>query len=900
MPIKIDGDYNNFLYEDIKIAKEKLGVQLPTADAEILNSLSKDKAFRDYQLEAIEYTNYYIENMLKNKQLHLLYYMATGSGKTLIMAYLILYFFKKGYNTFLFFVNNSNIIEKTKDNFLEKDSIKYLFNKEIVLNDKKVEINEITSFTDINKDNINIMFTTVQALHEKLKIQKENQISLQDFVDNEIILLADEAHHLNAEIKKGKKTKEDIETIESWETAINSILYSNKNSALIEFTATPDFRDENILKKYINKVIYNYDLIQFRKDGYTKDFDNYQSNNDEIHRLVLALLMSQYRRKLFAKNKLNVKPVVLAKCKTKAEKEQFINNYIDFLKNKFNEEYIKDIERTAEGYAKKMFEFYKSNNITYKNLVDEIKLDFGEAHIIELDSSMSLEEKNYKNKLVNDLESLSNPYRLIFVVDMLNEGWDVLNLYDIVRLYVERDSRGNKVGKSTTQEAQLIGRGVRYYPFYFNTNQETIFNKRKYDDDINNDLRICETLLFHSKTDSKYLYELKEALKQQGMDIDDKVKFEYKIKDIYKNSKYFSELRLFVNDRKVIKNISEKVPDNFKFIHTKNFVKEDIIASLVDDRKIDENKTKSYTKDFLIKDFSKKHYSIINKAYRSCFLPFNVLKKYLPYLKNEREFFEDEKYIGDFQIVITSENENPQIQEYYTTLCDFFIKLRKKFVDWKDTYVGTEDFKEVLLKDYIKDTLREKINPDEYGEGISQNSDRMIEKYKMDLSQYDWYVYNDNYGTTEEKSFVKYFSTIVDEIKKHYSEVYLIRNERNLHIYSFDEGARFEPDYILLLKKEKVSKGYIQKQIFIEPKGTHLLDKDMWKEKFLKQLEEKAIIRIIRSDCNNNYNVYGLPFYNEEMGTKEIKESIERYVIEDEIKQDIIINDTYDISELND
>ena len=272
----------------------------------------------------------------------------------------------------------------------------------------------------------------------------------------------------------------------------------------------------------------------------------------------------------------------------------------------------------------------------------------------------------------------------------------------------------------------------------------------------------------------------------------------------------------------------------------------------------------------------------------------------MPYLKNEREFFEDEKYIGGFQIAIISENENPLIQEYYTTLCDFFIKLRKKFVGWKETYIGTEDFKEVLLKDYIKDTLREKINPDEYGEGISQNSDRMIEKYKMDLSQYDWYVYNDNYGTTEEKSFVKYFSTIVDEIKKHYSEVYLIRNERNLHIYSFDEGARFEPDYILLLKKDKESKGYIQKQIFIEPKGTHLLDKDMWKEKFLKQLEEKAIIRIIKSDCNNNYNVYGLPFYNEEMGTKEIKESIEKYVLEDEIKQEIIINDTYDISELND
>ena len=50
--------------------------------------------------------------------LHLLFNMATGSGKTLIMAGLILYLYEKGYRNFLFFVNSTNIIEKTKDNFL--------------------------------------------------------------------------------------------------------------------------------------------------------------------------------------------------------------------------------------------------------------------------------------------------------------------------------------------------------------------------------------------------------------------------------------------------------------------------------------------------------------------------------------------------------------------------------------------------------------------------------------------------------------------------------------------------------------------------------------------------------------------------------------------------------------
>ncbi|WP_155486545.1 hypothetical protein, partial [Vibrio campbellii] len=62
---------------------------------------------------------------------------------------------------------------------------------------------------------------------------------------------------------------------------------------------------------------------------------------------------------------------------------------------------------------------------------------------------------------LNSLEDSDNEIRAIFAVDKLNEGWDVLNLFDIVRLY---DTR-NKWGKTATQEAQLIGRGARYCPF---------------------------------------------------------------------------------------------------------------------------------------------------------------------------------------------------------------------------------------------------------------------------------------------------------------------------------------------------------------------------------------------------------------------------------------------------
>jgi type III restriction enzyme len=50
--------------------------------------------------------------------------MATGSGKTLVMAGLMLYLYEKGYRNFLFFVNsnvNANIIINTFANEYFKD-----------------------------------------------------------------------------------------------------------------------------------------------------------------------------------------------------------------------------------------------------------------------------------------------------------------------------------------------------------------------------------------------------------------------------------------------------------------------------------------------------------------------------------------------------------------------------------------------------------------------------------------------------------------------------------------------------------------------------------------------------------------------------------------------------------
>ena len=123
---------NNFLYEDLDTLSKfnRLQKEIPTY---IRDNLNPAFELRPYQEEAFARFFYCLDNDFpdKNLPLHLLFNMATGSGKTLIMAGLILYLYEKGYRNFLFFVNATNIIEKTKENFLNPLSSKYLFSETI-------------------------------------------------------------------------------------------------------------------------------------------------------------------------------------------------------------------------------------------------------------------------------------------------------------------------------------------------------------------------------------------------------------------------------------------------------------------------------------------------------------------------------------------------------------------------------------------------------------------------------------------------------------------------------------------------------------------------------------------------------------------------------------------------
>lgn len=316
-----------FLYQKLNGIEE--AEMLQEIPAYVRTGLSDRFDIREYQESAFRrfITYYNTPALRKNKQLHLLFHMATGSGKTLMMAGLVVYLYKQGYRNFLFFVNMTNIIEKTKANFLNSASSKYLFAENILIDGEHIPIKEVTNFQEADDKSINLCFMSTQKLHLDLFMPQENGITIADFEDKKIVLLSDEAHHVNTDTKKGKKSKGEEDEERSWEYTVNNVFRANKDNVLLEFTATCDLKNPNVEAKYVDKIIFDYPLAKFRESKYTKDFYNFQSDVDVWNRTIQALLLSQYRLKLFQKHGHNVKPVILLKSQKIEESKRFFNEF---------------------------------------------------------------------------------------------------------------------------------------------------------------------------------------------------------------------------------------------------------------------------------------------------------------------------------------------------------------------------------------------------------------------------------------------------------------------------------------------------------------------------------------------------------------------------------------------
>jgi len=240
-----------------------------------------------------------------------------------------------------------------------------------------------------------------------------------------------------------------------------------------------------------------------------------------------------------------------------------------------------------------------------------------------------------------------------------------------------------------------------------------------------------------------------------------------------------------------------------------------------------------------------------------------------------REFITSNKYLGGVEVEVSGPKDklNKLTPTEKLEMALFVVKtIAEKARINTSECVGTNLFKARLLRQIFKDK-KIKIDIDEV---------KNKELKDINLAEKDWYAQNDFYGTEEEHHFINFIDGFIEKLRKKYSDIALLRNEKFFQIYDFDKGRAFEPDFIMILKKRnKVISIY---QIFIEPKGDQFKDnqggfeasKEGWKQDFLLELENKADTDLKLE--NKYFKLIGLPFYNEKL-KKEFEEALENKVL---------------------
>ncbi|ENS9285588.1 TPA: DEAD/DEAH box helicase family protein [Neisseria gonorrhoeae] len=588
---------------------------------------------------------------IKNRPTHLLFNMATGAGKTMMMAALILYYFEKGYRHFLFFVNKNNIVYKTENNFIDPTHPKFLFTEKILQGDTVIPIRKVETFSQYS-DGIEIKFTSIQKLYNDIHTERENQTTLADLHELNLVMLGDEAHHLNAQTKGKKQGELDLE-------------------------------------KEMN-------------------------------------------------------------------------------------------ERTSDA-------------------------------------------------------------------EIERKGWE------------------HMVAAATVSEKQLIGRGVRYFPFAFEGKQP---NKRKFDNDMQHELRILEELFYYTHDEqSRYITELKNELRKDGYlpeKDDDKVLATFKLKSEFADNKDFRELLIWAN--KKIPNPNAKSnnadslqanPQTLSFqVHGNQLLQETQFTADENDetaRQIgtQNNFTQTIKMSEMERHIFNKALHIKGKNSQSLF-HFDRLQSKLD-IQNRNEL--QNKLLKDWQIEFLGLEQDKQVRpDDKLAGCLKILEMVEKHLNESDIpFIGTKEFTPKKLWEIFGTPKQKWVKKDDIKTAIA--------------TQNDWYVMDNFAGTGLEEALIQFISARLGDLKSQY-DVHLIRNEEVFKLNNFADGEGFMPDFVLLLKDKQKSSSdsvddFLHYQIFIEPKGGHLVENDSWKEAFLKSITVEYGRDKILQKNTPHYRLIGLPFFTD-------------------------------------
>ncbi len=795
-------------------------IELPT---HITSNLKKE--LRDYQKQAID--NYLEKRQSNPTQKHFMFEMATGSGKTLVMAGLILECYKQGYQNFIFFVNSASILEKTKLNFTDSASSKYLFSENIHINDENTEIKSINNLSESHENAINIYFSTIQGLFSLFTKAKENAISIEDLKDQKLVFLADEAHHLNTETKKKLNDSEASEK-RNWESVVKLALEQNKDNLLLEFSATIP-NEKSVEEKYKNLKVITYTLKEFSEDKFCKNIYSLSYENKELETRFLGACVSSLYKELLAQhhNVENFKPCILFKSERIEDSKENQERFNTFLENLSPLDLENFFNHSRNAFFKDAKNFFDKQKYT-PNLTAFLQTKFKKSTQINTNNEKELEKGML---LLNSLEDRDNPKRVIFSVDKLNEGWDVLNLFDIVRL------KNKASQKDTTKDAQLIGRGARYYPFSYNDFKPSRieFYQRKFD--FSNPLSALERLDYHAIYDSEFIAKLNNELQDLGLGLIEKEKTTIPLTPTKRFKCYYASNTKDKNKNLFNKDYTDPVKVKLQSLHVPLF------AFNVREKKVDFKEENKGDKTYYIPHtLDKIPINYFLKALNLKNLDFKTLKKaFKKHAFNNKVGF-IEQYISPLK---TNFHKNQKFDDN-----EILLKLAVYII---------ENLKDTLLKEQDK----YEVSALELKEFETHNKSLSTSEWEKDIPFYEWLLFKDmrKLDSDLERKFLVFINDHKEVLDKKFKEWCVLRNDHFTELKVFCNikdspyyAQGFEPDFILFAQTH--SDEFLGFTCYMEAKGEHLEPSNAWKKEFLETLENAAL-----KSHDKKLHLKGLPFF---------------------------------------
>jgi hypothetical protein len=846
-----------------------------------LKSTKTDEVkLRYYQILSLYFTQLYLEKKDQHgfefSMNSIAYWMATGSGKTIIMHLNILQYlaYSKNFKDFEIIMTTPgvNLIEQHEREltpFLNFLNIKYK---------NKIRLTIDTTLGLLNKSDDFFEFPNTKTYRR--------------------LILVDEAHI-------GLSTTAATGTDSAFMDLRKRL--NIKNSFLFEYSATFHNINKQLEKEYEKSIVYDYNYNLFYKDGYGKDYYFQQvgddvlekSFDDNLHHNLFIInekielwnnVDYALERSLFEATQFPDKPLIAFMGNTVNNKDKSaknedpevsdITNIVNFLAN------LSDDEKMQYKYL--FNNNYKGKLTLTRNpqADDEILLSYGNGDywgIVNVGNGAkfinSLENKqiikNAKNQIIisniekysfKNIDNQNSPINVLIGSRKFAEGWNCFRV-SVIGLINLGTSKGNKI-------IQIFGRGVRIKGLKNDGKRINIYHNENYFDLDNNKeidkLRKIETLCVFSlkksyiETFTNAVNKELEIVKRHKIEVNPsiiklndntEIKFEeFRTKiPIFKLSKSeISQRRIFVNPNNqsfecsffqknnIVKGIINNFTINLDYRPNKNSAGVDIkgeLANFIADYNgfINTNKIESVILEYQENNglYVYKDTNIIDIKDILNFIKSIEYKHKLD--TTNIEFVENILLIITVDFLKKLNNKvnwyiNNSNYEYREELTQSTETTKGDFIDSYYIYKTIHSTKEVNGKTAFKKEQELKREIEDFENTIENIAD------KLKLKGIPNHIYNPLLRDTSnvdnekdlkitpdklnpgEKKFVEDISEYFIKNKKYNDyEVYLMRNVETLKsigIYLNDDSQVFYPDFILWMLKD--NKVYIN---FIDPKG---------------------------------------------------------------------------------